>query len=397
VGYFLATEIIAAALTIVFALLVQPGGAEWRQFLVLGGLALFQAEASRTIERVRKIHVNMISVWGFAGAVVLPWSLVGVLIMVAEVHLWVRVWRGLGNRPAYRVVFSTAMFMLSAFAGTGVLRAGNGVLSYYGWSGEGGKAMVIALAALTFLVVNSAMVFVAASLHRRPEARLVSRAEYTLEAATLCLGALAGVAAAHSAFYVALVVPPVLVLHREVLVKQFEDLAVIDHKTGLLNVAAWYDRARRQLARAVRDGTSFGVLMIDLDHFKRVNDTFGHLAGDEVLKAIARLLENEIRKHDSAGRFGGEEFAVLVPDSSRPEILAIAERLRSRITELALAVPTDTGPHTVANLSASIGVTIYPAGGTTLEQLLLCADRGVYTAKSNGRNQVVVYPQVQYN
>jgi len=129
--------------------------------------------------------------------------------------------------------------------------------------------------------------------------------------------------------------------------------------------------------------------MVALDPFKRVNDTYGHLAGDEVLKAVARLLESEIREYDSAGRFGGEEFAVLVPDAAASEVVAIAERLRTRVTQLEILAPTDAGEQTIADLSASIGVAVYPNSGTTLEQLLLVADSAVYTAKANGRNQVV--------
>jgi diguanylate cyclase (GGDEF)-like protein len=154
-------------------------------------------------------------------------------------------------------------------------------------------------------------------------------------------------------------------------------------------MAAWHERARQELVRAERDTSSFGVLMVDLDHFKRVNDTYGHLAGDEVLKAVARMLESEIREYDSAGRFGGEEFAVLVPDSVAVDVVAIAERLRRRVTELEIIAPTDAGSRTINGLSASIGVAIYPSSGTTLEQLLLTADTAVYAAKSNGRNQVI--------
>jgi diguanylate cyclase (GGDEF)-like protein len=183
--------------------------------------------------------------------------------------------------------------------------------------------------------------------------------------------------------------PPLLVLHRAVLVKQLEELAITDQKTGLLNATAWHEGAKNELSRASRQGSIFGVLMVDLDYFKKVNDTYGHLAGDEVLKAIARLLKDEIRDYDSAGRFGGEEFAVLIPDSTAHDIVATAERLRQRVTELDVVAPTDGGEAMISGLSASIGVAIYPNSGTTLEQLMLTADSAVYTAKSNGRNQVV--------
>jgi diguanylate cyclase (GGDEF)-like protein len=193
----------------------------------------------------------------------------------------------------------------------------------------------------------------------------------------------------HTNYLVVLVLPPLLVLHRAVLVKQLEELAVTDQKTGLLNATAWHEGAKNELSRAARYKDTFGVLMVDLDHFKRVNDTYGHLAGDEVLKAIARLLKDEIRDYDSAGRFGGEEFAVLVPSSTADQVVATAERLRQRVTELVIVAPTENGETVISGLSASIGVAIFPNSGTTLEQLMLTADSAVYTAKSNGRNQVV--------
>jgi diguanylate cyclase (GGDEF)-like protein len=357
-------------------------------------MALLQAEASRKIERARRLitntpHVNVTSVWLFAGVVLLPPVLVGVLVIAVYTHLWARVWRTMGTRPPHRVLFTTTVAMLSAYAAGGTIAVGRLVQQANGWSGSAVSVAVILIGSVVFLVINAVLVAVAVLLHARTRQLVASWADYGLEVATLYLGALAALALAESPFLVVLIMPPLLVLHRAVLVKQLEELAILDHKTGLLNVAAWHERARRELVRAERDRSSFGILMVDLDYFKRVNDAYGHLAGDEVLKAIARLLESEIREYDSAGRFGGEEFAVLVSDLSTPDVVAIAERLRHRVTELEIIAPTDAGQRKITGFSASIGVAVYPSSGTTLEQLLLTADSAVYTAKSNGRNQVV--------
>ena len=110
----------------------------------------------------------------------------------------------------------------------------------------------------------------------------------------------------------AFVLPPVLVLHRAVLVHQLAEAARTDLKTGLLNAAAWHTQAERALSRNRRDDSPRGVLVLDLDHFKRVNDTYGHLAGDNVLVAVADALRGEVRDRDLVGRFGGEEFVVLL-------------------------------------------------------------------------------------
>jgi diguanylate cyclase (GGDEF)-like protein len=366
----------------------------WWELVALVGLALLQAEASRKIEKTRRLianapHVNMTSVWVFAGVILLPPALAGILVVVTYAHLWARIWVTMGTRPAHRVVFSTAIIMLSAYSAAGALAIGRFLQHAYGWSGSAGWVILVIAGSIVFLVVNSIMIAVAAALHGRPRHLMISWADYALEIATLYLGAFAALALDLTPGSVVLIMAPLLVLHRAVLVRQLEELAIIDHKTGLLNMAAWHERARQELVRAERDTSSFGVLMVDLDHFKRVNDTYGHLAGDEVLKAVARMLESEIREYDSAGRFGGEEFAVLVPDSVAVDVVAIAERLRRRVTELEIIAPTDAGSRTITGLSTSIGVAIYPSSGTTLEQLLLTADTAVYAAKSNGRNQVI--------
>ncbi|WP_312872718.1 GGDEF domain-containing protein [Kibdelosporangium persicum] len=366
----------------------------WWEFAVLCVLALIQAEASRKIEQVRRLitnapHVNMTSVWVFAGVLLLPYSLSGLLVIIVYGHLWLRIQRKMGTRPVHRVVFSTSMIMLSAYAAAGVYAAGRMLQQSSNWSGATTTPIIIAVATLVFLVVNNVLVAIAASLHGRPSHVMISWADFGLEIATLCLGALAALALDNVPYLIVLILPPLLVLHRAVLVKQLEELAITDQKTGLLNATAWHEAAKNELSRAARQNSCFGVMMVDLDYFKRVNDTYGHLAGDEVLKAIARMLKDELRDYDSAGRFGGEEFAVLIPDSSPADVVATAERLRRRVTELEVLAPTENGETLITKLSASIGVAIYPTSGTTLEQLMLTADSAVYTAKSNGRNQVV--------
>jgi diguanylate cyclase (GGDEF)-like protein len=131
------------------------------------------------------------------------------------------------------------------------------------------------------------------------------------------------------------------------------------------------------------------VLMVDLDHFKRINDSYGHLAGDAVLKAVAGTITDAVRDYDSVGRFGGEEFVVLLPGIAHPDVLTIAERIRAAISELVVSVPLDEVDTTVSGLSASIGASMYPAAGNAVERLLHAADTALYQAKNSGRNKVV--------
>lgn len=132
------------------------------------------------------------------------------------------------------------------------------------------------------------------------------------------------------------------------------------------------------------------VLMLDLDHFKIINDTYGHLVGDQVLRAIAQELAAETRDYDTAGRFGGEEFIVLLPEVDAEKVGAVSERIRRRIHALVIPATTEGGePVTITNQTVSIGAAIYPnAGIGTLHELLQAADAALYKAKDNGRDQV---------
>ena len=129
--------------------------------------------------------------------------------------------------------------------------------------------------------------------------------------------------------------------------------------------------------------------MVDLDHFKKVNDVYGHLAGDAVLKAVAETISGQIRGYDSVGRFGGEEFVVLLPGMSEEDGVRVAERIRHAVTQLAVEAPVEGATTVIRNLSASIGVSTFPAAGDDIEPLLLAADAALYKAKNSGRNQVV--------
>jgi diguanylate cyclase (GGDEF)-like protein len=185
---------------------------------------------------------------------------------------------------------------------------------------------------------------------------------------------------------VILALPPLLLLHRTVLVKQLEVAAHRDEKTGLYNTSGWHALAERTLAAAARQRSTFGLLMLDLDHFKQVNDTYGHLAGDAVLRAVAEAIISAVRgRGDAVGRFGGEEFVVLLPGIGGQDIGPVAERIRRAIS--ALKVEVNHTP--ITGLSVSIGMALYPTAGTALQRLLDAADTALYHAKATGRNKVV--------
>lgn len=168
--------------------------------------------------------------------------------------------------------------------------------------------------------------------------------------------------------------------------KQLELLRRTDAQTGLYAREHWQQQADAALQRFHATGQPACLLMIDVDHFKRVNDTYGHTAGDEVIRAVGQLIRDCIRAEDSAGRYGGDEFAVLCHHIDMADARHIAERIRTQL--LTLRLPD----HPALRLSSSIGLAEAEASYANLQSWMAAADAALYAAKHQGRNQVVNLP-----
>lgn len=172
---------------------------------------------------------------------------------------------------------------------------------------------------------------------------------------------------------------------------EFRSLAMTDFLTRVLNRRAFSERAEQEMALAQRTGLPLALLMIDVDHFKQVNDEHGHAAGDAVLVEVARVIGAGIRKQDTLGRYGGEEFGVLLPSTDQAGALVVAEKLRSAVEAMRCGVGG-------RNISAtiSVGITVCHAScikcSSSLDKLLGDADRALYQAKHSGRNCTAVTP-----
>jgi two-component system cell cycle response regulator len=159
--------------------------------------------------------------------------------------------------------------------------------------------------------------------------------------------------------------------------------ATHDAQTGLLNHGAILELLHKEVLRSQREGTPLGVIMLDLDHFKLVNDQYGHLVGDTVLREVSRRLQQSIRPYDSVGRYGGEEFVVVAPGCNLENAKSLAERLRASVS----SEPIRDSAVSIS-VTASLGVSsALGAGG--LDQVLRATDEALYTAKLEGRNRVV--------
>lgn len=160
--------------------------------------------------------------------------------------------------------------------------------------------------------------------------------------------------------------------------------------TGLFNRRFMEISLERELRLATRKMNALSLLMLDIDHFKRLNDTFGHEAGDEVLRRVGEILSESVRSEDIACRYGGEEFLLILPPTEAETALLRAEDVRKRVASMRLA----SQGKLLQDVTVSIGLSTFPQVGKTLEDLVGAADRALYAAKIGGRNRITVAESV---
>jgi diguanylate cyclase (GGDEF)-like protein len=174
--------------------------------------------------------------------------------------------------------------------------------------------------------------------------------------------------------------------------QQIHRLIAHDELTGLLTSKSFFSELRREAARAEADARPFCVLMMDLDHFKEVNDTYGHLVGSKTLEETGRVIKEALRAGDVASRFGGEEFAAFLLDANYAQGLVAAERVRAAVEQEEFpATRMDSPGHATHRITISIGVAAYPDDATDPIHLVELADSALYRAKRSGRNRICAY------
>lgn len=399
-AYVLAVELATVILLLIAGgtATVTPRSLVW--FAVLVAASVIHLESAQRIERIREMsaegspYAHMQSVWFFAGLLLLPFPLLCALIAVSFTHEWFRVFRG--RSPVYRKVFSAATVVLAGYGAQLVL------LAFYGSAGQPYAAalagpiglVAVLLAGIVYHQVNYLLVvgaIVATNRDKPIRSAFGHFSDQLIIAASIGLGYATAVFLLARPWSAPILLITVLALHMGLLLPQFRLASRTDSKTGLADSAWWHDRAVDQLARARRMSDRAGVLMIDLDHFKQVNDRYGHLAGDLVLRAVADCLKRSVRSYDLVGRWGGEEFVVLLPGVDMRELLLTAERVRAAIGLLTVTVRDRSNTEVcVTNLGASIGAGSYPETATELSALLLATDDALFRAKELGRNRTVL-------
>jgi diguanylate cyclase (GGDEF)-like protein len=382
--------------------LTLPGvtAADPRDFLLLGALL---ACSAATVEMTKRAGENaglirdVLGVWELPVAILLPpvYALCMPIFRFGLIQLRVR------KTPLHKRVFSIAIVGL-----------GNGAASlvFHALAGSGADAdsspfphptawmLAVAVAAAATWVTNTSLLL-AAVKGSDPAVRIrdlvLARENLHNDIAEFCVAVLVTLGVAVSTFTIIFALPFVTLLQRSVRHAQLLAASRVDSKTGLLNAGTWEREAASEVARAVRTRTPLALVLIDIDHFKLVNDLHGHLVGDKALRAIARTFKIFLREYDLAGRFGGEEFALLLPQTSAADARQIAERVREHIAEMPISVSDEPAAETlqvtVSIGVAALGTTWERTTGSQLTDLLAGADRALYQAKNAGRNHVWMF------
>jgi diguanylate cyclase (GGDEF)-like protein len=368
-----------------------------RDLLLFGALLACIAttvELTRRAGETAGIAKDVYAVWELPIAVLLGplYALLAPLIRFALVQWRVR------RIPLHRRVFSAAAISLSFGTASVLFHLTGGQFTGHGLSvGVHGSLLLLVVAAAAVLQwgVNSLLVLpaVKASDPARPiRELLLAREQVQNDVVELCVAVLVVLAITITPLTIILSLPFVTLLQRSVRHAQLVNESRIDSKTGLLNAGTWEREAASEVARAVRTRTPLALVLIDIDHFKVVNDLHGHLAGDKALRAIAHTFQIFLRDYDLAGRFGGEEFALLLPQTSATDARQIAERVRKHIAAMPISVDDDPAIEplqvTVSVGVAALGVSWERTTGSQLTDLLAGADSALYRAKHAGRNQV---------
>jgi diguanylate cyclase (GGDEF)-like protein len=368
---------IAVGALAVFGAGGQPDGEELVAFAVLTALAaaaqLFKVDAPSR----HSYHTT--PAFLLAATLLLEPSLLvplGLLILLPE---WLRY-----RYPWYIQTFNIATYLLNMLAAWTVFQlvAGGSSLAV-SWQ----VALATGLAAMTFILTNHLMVGLVLRLAGGipfRDSQVLAWDSLEPDIALVFLGAGMAVFWTIHPLLLALGVAPLVLFYRALHVPQLQEEAYSDAKTGLLTARRFNELLREELVKAVRSGRPTAVAMADLDLLRNVNNSHGHLAGDQALQAAAGAIKGCLRPADIAGRLGGEEFALLLPATGPDEAFALAERIREQLEGVTIPLADGEGP---LRVTMSLGVATFPDPCPEAEKLLHHADMAVYRSKLAGRNR----------
>jgi diguanylate cyclase (GGDEF)-like protein len=378
---FFATIVAGAGIATV-ALLprLDTASSDWRTFLVLAaGAAAAHAFVVHT-PRNQVFHMGLVLT--VAGALLLPPELLVLLCVVQHMSDWAK------ERYAWYIqLFNICNYTIAALAAWLVTQGLAEMLSTI--NSDLRLAAVASGGALAFVAVNHAVLAPMLALARNHSLRqtgLFSVESLSTDLVLALLGAGVVVFWRLDSWALPLVLAPLFLIHRALAVPQLQAEARLDAKTGLFNSRHFGNELKTELVRAVRFGRPLSVLMADIDLLRAINNEHGHLTGDAVLRGIADTLQLELREYDTACRFGGEEFAILLPETPPEVAVEIAERICGAVAEQTFR--HQGTEHEPVRATISIGLACFPRDASTADELIHTADLALYRAKRDGRNRV---------
>ncbi len=334
-----------------------------------------------TVVTPKHQHYYLTPAFFFASIVLQHPLIFALVVALGHVPEWLKV-----KYRWYIQSFNIAGHTLAGFAGKTVLALLVGA-ERNPTPNVAGIVAVLA-AASTYILVNHLLVGIVLMLARNVslrESQVLSPANLLTDLALACVGGAMAFLWMLGPWLVILGTAPLLLIHRALSIPALREEAQVDAKTGLYNVKYFTTSLNDELRRARRFGRPLAVIMADLDGLRHINNTHGHLAGDAVLAAIGKIIREQVREYDVAARFGGEEFALLMPETTTDEGYVVAERIRKAVESTPIQIPTRVEPIYV---TITAGVASYPTDGYEPQQLLHAADVALYQGKASGKNRV---------
>jgi diguanylate cyclase (GGDEF)-like protein/putative nucleotidyltransferase with HDIG domain len=378
-GYF--CVVAAATIVTVVPLLARlsPHTPGWTTFCIIAAIA---ATAQLFVVRMPRLNQSYHTtiVFLIPAAMLLPPELVALVAVVQHIPEWLK------TRSAWYIqsfnICNWTLSMLAAYA------AFHGILSFH--SGSDAEYAAAGLAASAAMVgmnhlLMAPMLHLARG-HSLRESGLFSFPSLSTDLVLAMLGVAIGAFWVINPWLIPFSVAPLLLIHRSLSVPQLQEEARVDPKTGLFNARHFAAALNEELIRAERFERPLSLVMADLDLLRDINNTYGHLAGDAVLQGIAEIFRAQLRQYDVPARFGGEEFAILLPETAAEQAFEIADRIRRAVAGRTFDVETSSEP---IRATVSIGVAAYPRDGSDANELIHQADLAVYRAKLQGRNRVL--------
>ncbi len=354
----------------------------WVTFVVLAAAATLAQTFPVKSPRNQMYHTSVVFL--VAAALILPPELLVLIPLVQTVPEWLK------ERYPWPIQgFNISNYTLDALAAWGVAHLIDHRAAGIVANANARFAVAGLAACMVFVLVNHFLVAVVLRLgrnHTFRETGLFSPEMISIDLVLTILGVALAAFWHSNPWLIFAALAPLVVVHRSLSVPQLQAEARVDPKTGLYNARYFATTLAAEIARAGRFERPMSLIMADLDLLRDINNSYGHLAGDAVLKGIAEIFRQQLRHYDVPARFGGEEFSILLPETPPEQALEIAERIRRAVAEREFEVETATEP---IRATVSLGVAAFPKDGIDANELIHQADLAVYRAKLQGRNRVL--------